>query len=145
MNELPADPVAPPPADRRSRFQWNKGGWFGAQFGVSCWLVPFGLLVAPVAGTLALVTGGAFVGLNGLGFWLWSQRAKRSAFVGIQLMLLGSTIANAVVILLAQNYEDALRDLGRGTDVSVEVSTLLILISPALMVLFFIQERLSRR
>lgn len=142
MNEVIAEPT---PDAKRSRFQWNKGAWFGSQIGVSCWLVPFGLLVAPVATDLALVTGGAFLGLNILGFRLWSQRERRRAYIATQLLLAGSSIANAAVILFAQQFNEELRKIGSGTNVSVEVPLVLIFISPVLMLMFFVQERLSRR
>ena len=98
---------------------------------------------SPLAG--GAVTGGAFLGLNILGFRLWSQRERRRAYVATQLLLAGSSIANAAVILFAQQFNEELRKIGSGTNVSVEVPLVLIFISPVLMLMFFVQERLSRR
>ena len=40
-----------------SAFNWNKGGWLGAQLGGTCWLFILGVLIAPqdpLAGAVTL-------------------------------------------------------------------------------------------
>jgi hypothetical protein len=134
-----ADPMDPAGPITSSRFHWNRGGWIGAQFGVSCWLLPFGILVGRtdlLVGTVAVIS---CVGINALGVFLWSKRSTLSAYTGIQVLVGATAIVNAVVVVLTRSSVK-LDQLPKGGPVSAEVPYAMMGLAPMLMLMFFLQK-----
>jgi hypothetical protein len=80
--------------------QWNRGGWFGSQFGCTLWL---GLCGGAVVGHdlgAGLMILGCFLAANAIGCLLWSQRAKIPPHLAIQLLCFTSFCAAAVSFAL---------------------------------------------
>ncbi len=119
-------------------FQWNLGGWFGAQVGMSLWIALLGvaLLFAsrPVGAWLIVL---ALVA-NGLGVLLWRRRDRLEPYPALQI-LLGIGGAAAVIAFLAvaragiPSYESGLP------------TPWFLLMYPGLMAVFHQRERTARR
>ena len=90
------------------RFQWNRGGWFGAQVGATAWLLLLGGLMLGQGRMGGAVVLALALAANGVGFWLWSQRNEREPYPSIQMML-GACAVVAFVWMLERLFET---DLG---------------------------------
>lgn len=130
------------PGARRGpgRFQWDAGGWFGAQFGSTFWLLMSGAVLlreAPTAGAVALA---AFLVANVTGWLLWSRRDRMLPYPAIQWLLavMGVTATAFVVYVNMAGVVHALDDrLGMGSWGFPFVPLLFV----GLMVLFHVLER----
>lgn len=70
------------------RFQWQVGGWFGAVFGGSAWLIPTATTLAlNEQPYLALLPAGGCLVLNILGVALWYRRDRIRPFPALISML----------------------------------------------------------
>src|ERR1035437_8974429 len=91
------------PCKGTGQFQWNTGGWFGAQMGSTAYLVCLGTAYS----VRALVPGIAIVlcGLlpNVIGFRMWKQRDRLLPYPAIQrlLLVIFAFTAIAVVVFVA--------------------------------------------
>lgn len=118
-------------------FQWNRGGWFGAQIGATAWLVLLGLLLlpqSPMLGALILSLG---LAPNALGVVLWRRRHELAPYPALQI-LLGACGVAALVSLLA------VRSFGPGEPSFDMPSVASLLIYPLLMGVFHFRERSAR-
>lgn len=126
------------------QFQWNAGGWFGAQVGGSLWMLLLGFtLLGRQPGLGALCLGLALL-VNIGGFALWHFRDRLPPYPSIQalfvlvgiatLILLVTFDATAHLALLDPRYRDNPRGL-----------YLVLLMFPGLMLLFHVQDRAGRR
>jgi len=117
------------------RFQWSAGGWFGGQLGATIWLLLMGVVMMDRS---SVVAGAAVVALglvvNGFGVWLWRGRASREPYPAIQMLIAAAGVAALVATLLARAV---------GDDSAPPLA--LLLIFPALMGLFHLQEQASRK
>jgi hypothetical protein len=93
---------------RSAGFEWNAGGWFGAQLGSTAWLFigGFVLLRGHPASGLALL--GCGLAANLLGSLLWMQRRRLSPYRGIQVLVAICCAAG----LLAVRWLDLRGELG---------------------------------
>ena len=120
------------------RFQWSAGGWFGAQIGATLWLLLLGGLMlgqGRSSGGVVLALG---LLMNGLGVYLWSARGTREPYPAIQLFLGACSVVALASVLLASASNPS-------TGGSSAPSLPTLLVYPALMGVFHLQETASRK
>ena len=120
------------------RFQWSAGGWFGAQIGATLWLLVLGGLMlgqGRSSGGVVLALG---LLMNGLGVYLWSARGTREPYPAIQLFLGACSVVALASVLLASASNPS-------TGASSAPSLPTLLVYPALMGVFHLQETASRK
>jgi hypothetical protein len=79
-------------------YQWNTGGWFGAQIGSTAWMLLAAVGVAPWSVETATVAMLCFAVPNLLGARLWQRRDRIAPGAAIELLLL--SISGSSLILL---------------------------------------------
>ena len=124
----------------RGAFRWNRGGWFGAQLGGTCWLLILGTLIVakdPLAGAVALA---CFAAANLYGWSLWRRRAGLSPYPCFRRLLLAQGLS-ALLAVVFVHLSDAMRHLPEGSQVSAPVMYGALLVYPGLMLMFHLQER----
>lgn len=126
------------------QFQWNAGGWFGAQVGGSLWMLLLGFtLLGRQPGLGALCLGLALL-VNATGYALWHFRDRLPPYPSIQILLLLVGLATLVLLVTFDTMaqlallDPRFRDNPRGL-------YLLLLMFPGLMALFYFQDRAGRR
>lgn len=118
------------------QFQWNRGGWFGSQIGATAWLILLGgLIVAQgeLVGAVAVVLG---LLSNGLGLLLWRRRRTLSPYLAIQA-LVGICGLSALISLIAIS--------AAGSSFETSQAFWYLLLFPAVMLMFHLQERAARK
>ena len=118
------------------QFQWNRSGWFGGQAGATSWLVLLGCLLlvqGELVGVVALALG---LLSNVLGLLLWRRRQTMPPYPALQI-LLGVTGLSAAVSLAAISVA--------GSSFSASSGFWFLLLYPALMLRFHLQERATRK
>lgn len=70
-----------------SYFQWNAGGWSGAQIGATSWLLVGAIVLFPLAPPIALLWLASGIVLNLIGYGLWRMRSRMRAYPAIQLFM----------------------------------------------------------
>jgi uncharacterized membrane protein YfcA len=80
-------------------FQWNGGGWFGAQLGSTVWMLLAAGWIAPVAPQAATIGVLCFAAPNALGMWLWQRRDRILPHTAIQVLVLSICGAGLVTLL----------------------------------------------
>lgn len=118
-------------------FQWNLGGWFGAQLGATLWLAILGCVLV-MQGEPAgwLLVACAFIP-NLIGTALWYRRNLLAPYPAIQTLLGVCGLAAAAAML-------GIRSSGLSTSEVGLPSLWFLLMYPGLMVAFLLQERSSR-
>jgi len=110
-----------------SAFKWNKGGWFGAQIGGTCWLLILAVLVSfrdPFTGAIAFA---CFAVPNLYGWSLWRRRDRLRAYPSIQKLV----VVEGVFALSSQ--------------VSQPSMYAVLLVFPLILLQFHLQERGARK
>lgn len=119
-------------------FQWNRGGWFGGQFGATAWMLVLGVLLLaqsrPVGAWVVLF--GALP--NALGFWLWTRRHSLAPFPALQTLI-------ATCGLCAAAAWGSVSQADGGGATEFDFSAWVLLLYPGLLVWFFAMERAARR
>lgn len=126
-------------------FQWNAGGWFGAQVGSTVWLLVFAAILLAqdrLDGALPLLL--AFTGANGVGLWLWSRRATLAPYTAIQILVATMGVAT-LAALLGLRWTGALSEAEHAFADGPQRLYWTLLLYPALMAMFALQERAARR
>ena len=127
-----------------SAFAWYPGGWFGAQFGCTLWLLILGSVLLRKDALAASVCVSGFVILNAWGLYLWQRRQRLTAYAGLQRFIFAASVIIAVVIVVVNS-----RGLSEPPSPEALVSTYLpywvIAVAPALMLFVFLRERKVRR
>lgn len=122
----------------RGAFQWNRGGWFGGQFGSTAWMVVLGsVLLAqsrPVGAWVLLSAGVA----NAVGFVLWNRRHSLAPFPAIQILMATCGLSAAAAFW-------SIAEGGSGWNMDGDLSPWFLLIYPGMLVWFFLMERSARR
>lgn len=117
-------------------FQWNRGGWFGGQFGATAWMLVLGVVLLaqshPVGAWLVLI--GALP--NVLGFVLWKRRHSLAPFPALQALVAACGLSAGVAWLCISES---------GPAAESGFSAGLLLMYPGLLVWFFLMERSARR
>ncbi len=128
----------------KGQFQWNTGGWFGAQLGGTCWLAIFAIMLFaggyPAVG-LAVLT--CFLIPNVLGFWLWRRRDRVQPHPAIQLLL--ATMAVTATLALVLFHVTSADEVFAGGERFQPRMYLYLLFYPAMMLMFYVVERGGRK
>lgn len=77
-------------------FQWNGGGWAGAQLGGSLWMLAVAVSLVQSAPGVALVWVLGFSAVNMIGLALWNRRDRIRPYPALQLLLLVLGISGLV-------------------------------------------------
>jgi len=125
------------------RFQWNRWAWFGAQIGATLWLLLLGTLMVGQGRGSGLVVLALGLAVNGLGVWLWRARREREPYPAIQILLAACTVAAVVSVLLASASDPGADTGGDAARVAPSLPTLIVY--PALMAIFHLQEQSARK
>ena len=119
-------------------FQWNGGGWFGAQLGMSLWIALLGgalLMSSRPVGTWLIVL--ALVA-NALGVLLWTRRDRLEPYPALQVLLgIGGVTAVIAFVAVAR--------AGVPSEESGLPTPWFLLMYPGLMLTFHLRERAARR
>jgi len=119
-------------------FQWNRGGWFGAQLGSTLWLVLLGALLliqSKPAGGLVVLFG---LLPNLLGCVLWRRRHTLSPYPAIQVLIASCGVC--ALLGWASIWAGGIPASSSGMP-----GPWFLLMYPGLMVAFHLQERAARR
>jgi hypothetical protein len=132
------------PAREGGGFRWNAGAWFGAQIGSTLWLVILGAALSlrddssPGTALIALA-----VAVNGIGLILWEHRHRMRAYPAIQVLV--AVVGCAAFVAFALLDGTSTWGLA-GTQASGERPPYaVLLIFPAMMAMFALQEHAARR
>ncbi|MDG1500396.1 MAG: hypothetical protein P8N31_03135 [Planctomycetota bacterium] len=98
---MDAEPSGQDQTDER----FNKGAWYGSQFGATLWmlLAGLGLLGEDILVAAAFLAG--FACLNLWGVFLWRQSRSATAHATVQKFLAGGAIVVATVVPMANQRE----------------------------------------
>jgi hypothetical protein len=129
---------------RPTAFTWNLGGWLGSQLGGTLWILILGLLLVPRDFGAGSVCLGVFVLCNLGGFLLWRSRQSLSAYAGLQ-GLLAILFAGVVVVYVTLLLRGPSKPPEPGALVSTSLPLVVVVMFPALMLLFYLRERSVRR
>lgn len=116
--------------------QWNAGGWFGSQLGVSAWMLVAGALALQQDTSAGLMVLALFLIANTIGAGLWSQRDRISPYTGIQTLLavLGATGLAAVYVLDRAGIFEAIQI---GAKASARSTYLILILVVAVLMISF--------
>jgi len=117
------------------KFQWNTGGWFGAQIGSTLWLLLLGMILLNknvIIGSIILLF---FILPNMMGWIIWNERHRIEPYPAIQALLgmIGFSSLFAVIILDLSGY---ITKLEPGMRDSPKQAYWYLLIFPVLMIAF---------
>jgi hypothetical protein len=125
-------------------FRWNAGAWFGAQIGSTLWLVVLGTALSfygdSSAGTAIIALA---VAANGIGLILWEHRDRIRPYPAVQTLIAVAGCSAFVAFALLDGTSAwglACTQAGGGRPPYA-----VLLIFPAMMVLFALQEHAARR
>jgi hypothetical protein len=123
------------PKEGSGKFQWNTGGWFGAQIGSTLWLLLLGMILLNknvIIGSIILLF---FILPNMMGWIIWSERHRIEPYPAIQALLgmIGFSSLFAVIILDLSGY---ITKLEPGMRDSPKQAYWYLLIFPVLMIAF---------
>ena len=126
-------------------FQWNAGGWFGAQIGSTLWLLILGLVfIGQTKAEAGLSSLLAWAIANAVGLYLWSRRSSLAPFVAIEILLAVMGLSTLGAFLLIEHFNELAGIDARFSSDPGKLYWLLALY-PGLMVMFASQERAMRR
>ncbi len=123
------------PKEGSGKFQWNTGGWFGAQIGSTLWLLLLGMILLNknvIIGSIILLF---FILPNMMGWIIWNERHRIEPYPAIQALLgmIGFSSLFAVIILDLSGY---ITKLEPGMRDSPKQAYGYLLIFPVLMIAF---------
>ncbi len=124
-------------------FQWNTGGWFGAQVGSTCWLFGTAICFFSQAPLLAAVWLGCFVSVNLVGTMIWMNRGKLDPYRAIQVLML-VIFASTTIAMVSSDWFGLLGEIDQRFT-NPKLLYLLLLMFPALMTLFHFQNRVKSK
>ncbi len=125
------------------RFQWNMGGWFGAQVGSTSWLFLGAILLLGQTPLLAGLWLGCFVLANLIGTIIWMNRSKVDPYRAIQVLFL-VIFAFTTIAMVSADWLGFLRELDQRFE-NPRLLYLVLLMFPALMTMLHLQNRLKSR
>jgi hypothetical protein len=127
-----------------SAFAWYAGGWFGAQFGCTLWLLILGFVLFCKDVLAAWVCVASFLVSNAWGLYLWRSRERLTAYAGLQRFLLVASVIIALVVVVV-NSRGLSEQPTQGSLVSTYLPHWVVVAAPAVMLMFFLRERKARR
>jgi hypothetical protein len=122
------------------RFQWNTGGWFGAQLGSTIWLLGATAILLPKyagAGAVALF---CFLAPNVFGLILYLNRSRIAPYPAIQWLIFGIGSAS-VIFVVYLNRSNLVGEIDPALSYGQWGFYLLLVMFAGLMALFHILER----
>jgi hypothetical protein len=132
--------VARQPRAGPGLFQWNTGGWFGAQIGSTVWMLLVATWMAPLAPEIAVVGLLCFVVPNVLGTWTWCRRDWIAPHLAIQMLMASLTASSLLLLITLDWFWPAAiprEPLGRGYAVCLGV--------PVMMAGWYVRERVRAK
>jgi len=127
-------------------FQWNRGGWFGSQFGSTVWMVVGAIGLAPHAPEITIPWLACFAATNGLGTWLWRRRDRLQPYPAMQVLLLACGVAGLIALAALHLLRPGLRiSRLRGIPFADETIALPLIVALLLMAYFHLLERSAKR
>ena len=134
------------PKLRAGQFQWNAGGWFGAQLGSTCWLLLLSLLLIPKSLPLAAAILAYGLVPNIVGTLIWRRRASLAPYPAIQCLigLIGVCTLAAFVTLDLAGQLGELQQHGSSAPQGRGIYWLMLMF-PGMMMAFHHMERAGRR
>lgn len=119
-------------------FQWNRGGWFGSQLGMTLWIGLLGVFLVSASPAVGLALIGLTLLANGLGTLLWMRRDRLAPYPAIQaLLVIGGLCAVLALVVVA--------DAGLPAQETGLPTPWFLLMYPGLMLSFHLRERAARR
>jgi len=117
------------------KFQWNTGGWFGAQIGSTLWLLLLGGIILNTNVIIGSVLLFFFILPNVVGWITWRERRSIEPYPAIQALLgmIGLSSFFAVIVLDLSGY---ITKLEPGMRDSPKQPYVYLLIFPVLMIAF---------
>lgn len=125
--------------DPNGAFQWDRGGWFGALFGGTCWLLITACLIAredPLTAGVILICYAVSILY---GFQLWRQRGDIRAYRAIQKLIVLEGLC-ALLAVATIDWRDAMQFLPESSRVPTWMLYSALLIFPALLTRFHFKE-----
>lgn len=120
---------------------WSAAGWFGAQVGCTLWIAILGARVWSSSAALGGVLLALFAAPTALGVLLWIARRRLGPHAALQALLALAGSAGALAAAVVKRYGTPL-----GIEPQLGVDPLAILLAfGALMLVFFLRDRLARR
>jgi drug/metabolite transporter (DMT)-like permease len=126
------------PSVRREPLQWNAGGWFGGQLGGTLWLLLLGILLFPKDSVAAAVVLCCFAGANLVGLLLWRRRRTGAAYPATQIMIAACGVASLAALAFLDSRPSS-------PDFAPSVPYWVLLVFPAVMLMFHLQQRQALR
>jgi hypothetical protein len=121
------------------RLHWSRGGWFGSQIGATAWLVLLGGLVIAQGRVEGVVVVGLGLLPNVVGFLMWHRRHRLSPYPALQLLIATAGISALLSMLILWRTD------GSEAVLQLPSSLRYLLLYPALMLVFHLQERAGRK
>ena len=129
---------------RGGAFRWNARAWFGAQIGSTLWLVILGAALSlrddSSAGTAIIALA---VAVNGIGLILWEHRDRIRPYPAIETLI--AVVGCAAFVAFALLDGTSAWGLAGTQPGGARPPYAVLLVFPALMVMFAVQEHAARR
>ena len=125
------------------RFQWNTGGWFGAQVGSTCWLFIGAIVFLSQTPPLAALLLGCFVLANLVGTIIWLNRGTVDPYRAIQVLAL-VIFAFTAIAMASADWLGFLGELDQRVK-NPRRLYLVLLMFPAMMTMFHLQNRVRSK
>lgn len=129
-----------------SRFQWNAGGWFGSQIGMTAWILVTAFVLYPVDMNTAIFVLLLFVFGNAIGTWMWTRRSRINPYKAIQtLVLIAGACSMAAVFIVADNgHWMAIQQFGGAVSARTMYLLILAMVAGLLLLFHFLQRQSVR-
>ena len=132
-------------ASERSLDQWHGSAWFGSLFGSTLWM---GIAAGTALLENELLAGGVALGAcaiaNTVGIALWWKRAESNAYRSLQTLIWVLAIVTIVTIVTFDRTDAYLGLSGLASTTRFQMYAVL-LVFPALSVMFHVRHRAARR
>ncbi|MHC5542335.1 hypothetical protein ACYOEI_29275 [Singulisphaera rosea] len=135
-------------------YQWNKGGWIGAQVGCTAWMLVGAVLASFQSARVALVWFACFVLANAASIWLWTRRDRLRAVRGVQLQILVCGVCGLLALVafdvfgqgvqLEVNWTDGGPGLAKATGMTRQGYLFFLIFVPLLILFLDLIDRGSR-
>lgn len=122
------------------RFQWNAGGWFGAQLGSTVWLLIAAATLLPKHAEAGVVALSCFLVPNIFGLMLYLNRSRIAPYPAIQWQIVVVGVVS-VVFVVYLNRSDLVREIDPRLGYGQWGFYLLPALFAGLMAFFHVMER----
>lgn len=121
------------------KMQWNFGGWFGAQFGSTAWILVAAVLLMFKDIKTGLILIAAFAVPNIVGFVLWRRQRTLSCYKATQFLIATAAVFGllAVYLLERQNQWESIQT--GGTISAYSAYVIIALVFAFLMAMFYVR------